>query len=425
MPKNYKNPLSLYIHIPWCIAKCPYCDFNSHAVNNDHLPEKKYLAALLIDLQLEAERVGQRELYSVFIGGGTPSLFSADAIAQLLQAIKQHFNVTTDIEITLEANPGTFEYAKFKDFAQAGINRLSIGVQSFSAKYLKALGRVHDDKQAKKAIEIAHTAGFKSFNVDLMFGLPQQTLAQALQDLEQAITIQAPHVSWYQLTLEPNTLFARKPPTLPDDDTLWDMQTAGQRLLAKTGFTQYEVSAYAQTGQQCRHNLNYWQFGDYAAIGAGAHAKITNPHTGVVQRYHKYRSPEAYMRARVNFLPRHSRASTNESKIKSQLDSPIKSANDNKRYKIDEIKKQNPFTSGEETIPPENLPFEFMLNALRLYQTIPLSLFTARTGLSASILQPKLNKLVSKGLARIQAEELHITHLGRRFLNDMVEMFLP
>ena len=287
-------PLSLYIHIPWCLRKCPYCDFNSHASPTD-LPEKPYIQALLTNLSQELPYIWGRKLESIFIGGGTPSLFSADSIDELLCGIRTMLPFRPNIEVTLEANPGTFEQEKFKGFRQAGINRLSVGIQSFNVEHLQALGRVHNRDEALRAADIARHAGFDNFNLDLMFGLPAQSIEQALADLQQAIDLQPTHLSWYQLTLEPNTYFYKHPPVLPGDDLIADMQFKGQELLSHSCYTQYEVSAYARPGFECRHNRNYWEFGDYVAIGAGAHGKITNPAEGSITRYHNYRQPTEYM----------------------------------------------------------------------------------------------------------------------------------
>ena len=269
-------PLAAYVHIPWCVRKCPYCDFNSHAAGPE-LPEDAYVAALLADLRADLEHVGDRRLSSIFFGGGTPSLFSAKALAAIIDGLERLVGFSEDIEITLEANPGTFEQAKFRDYRQLGINRLSIGVQSFQADKLKALGRIHDGDEAIRAADMARAAGFDNFNLDLMHGLPDQSLEDALSDLRIAIAQQPTHLSWYQLTLEPNTVFWSQPPQLPEDDILWDIQEAGQTLLAEHGYRQYETSAYAQPGRQARHNLNYWTFGDFLGIGAGATPSSATP----------------------------------------------------------------------------------------------------------------------------------------------------
>jgi putative oxygen-independent coproporphyrinogen III oxidase len=268
-------PLSLYIHIPWCVQKCPYCDFNSHGQKGQVLPESEYVSHLLDDLTEDAKLVGARAIHSIFIGGGTPSLFSAQAIQTLLDGVKKRVNLLVDAEITMEANPGTVESQRFADYVKAGITRISIGVQSFQPEKLAALGRIHDENQALNAVKLAKNIDLNSFNLDLMHGLPKQSLEDAMFDLNSAITQQPPHLSWYQLTIEPNTQFHSKPPKLPEDELLWDIQERGDELLKQAGFEQYEISAYSQVGQQCQHNLNYWRFGDYLGIGCGAHGKIT------------------------------------------------------------------------------------------------------------------------------------------------------
>ncbi len=376
-------PLSLYIHIPWCIRKCPYCDFNSHNAPNG-LPEKEYVQALLSDLASELPHIWGRKLESIFIGGGTPSLFSAESIDELLCGIRALLPFRPNIEVTMEANPGTFEQEKFKGFREAGINRLSMGIQSFNPQHLQALGRVHDREEALRAADIARTAGFDNFNLDLMFGLPQQTLEQAMQDIQQAMDLQPTHLSWYQLTLEPNTMFYKQPPALPDEDLLADMQVAGQQLLAASWYTQYEVSAYARPGRQCRHNRNYWEFGDYVAIGAGAHGKITQPVEASIIRYHKYRQPAEYMQQAV----------------------------------------QGSARSGEQTLSAQDLGFEFMLNALRLREGFAVSLFEARTGLAFRHLQAGLDQAVQRGLLTFDGENVRPTETGWQFLNEVMQLFL-
>ncbi|HFC93140.1 MAG TPA: radical SAM family heme chaperone HemW [Leucothrix mucor] len=379
-------PLSLYIHIPWCIKKCPYCDFNSHQITGD-LPEQAYIQALLKDLENELPAIWGRRLESVFIGGGTPSVFSAKAIEQLLSGLRALLPIRSRMEITLEANPGTFEQQRFEAYRQAGINRLSIGIQSFNANHLKSLGRIHNGEEAAHAAEIAKNAGFENFNLDIMFGLPQQSSTQALADLQQAIDCNAAHISWYQLTLEPNTLFHYAPPVLPNDEALWDMQQQGQALLQKAGFEQYEVSAYArkQAGmdKRCRHNMNYWQFGDYIGIGAGAHGKITAP-DGSIQRYSKYRQPKQYMQ---------------------QVGA------DNGR-------------SSQQLLEKAEIPFEFMLNALRLKQGVASELFVQRTHLALSEIEGKLEQLAKMGLITFNKQRIVTTSKGWDFLNDTIEAFI-
>jgi len=376
-------PLSLYIHIPWCIKKCPYCDFNSHQIT-DELPEKIYVQALLKDLEAELPAIWGRRLESIFIGGGTPSVFSAEAIDTLLSGLRALLPLRPSMEITLEANPGTFEQERFKAYREAGINRLSIGVQSFNAEHLTALGRIHDNKEAIQASSIAKQAGFDNFNLDLMFGLPKQSTAQALSDLQQAIDCQPSHISWYQLTLEPNTLFHHAPPALlPTNDDLWDMQQQGQRLLEQAGFLQYEVSAYAKNNQRSQHNTNYWEFGDYVGIGAGAHGKISSP-DGSIQRYSKYRQPKQYMDLAINGNAR----------------------------------------SSDEQLEKSDLPFEFMLNALRLKQGVEINLFEERTYLPFEQIEKKLQKAIQKGLIEENNQIIKTSPKGWDFLNDTIEYFI-
>lgn len=374
-------PLALYIHVPWCIRKCPYCDFNSHNAPAN-LPEQQYIQALLADLSQELPQIWGRRLESIFIGGGTPSLLSAASMEALLSGIRALIPFRPNIEITLEANPGTFEQEKFKGFREAGINRLSVGIQSFNPQHLQALGRVHNQSEALKAAEVARYAGFDNFNLDLMFGLPQQTLEEAMADLQQAIDLQPTHLSWYQLTLEPNTLFYKHPPVLPDDDLLVDMQYAGQALLQQAGFKHYEVSAYTKQ-QPCRHNLNYWEFGDYVGIGAGAHGKITDPF-GQVTRHQKYRQPAQYLQHVA----------------------------------------QGQVCSETQTLKPEDLKFEFMLNALRLKSGFSLDLFTERTGLGPETLQVPLAFAEAKGWLTIHDQQVRTTELGWQFLNTVIQLFL-
>ncbi|SFP03039.1 radical SAM family heme chaperone HemW [Pseudomonas borbori] len=374
-------PLALYIHIPWCVKKCPYCDFNSHAAGPT-LPEQEYVDALLADLDQDLPRVHGRPLRSIFFGGGTPSLFSAKALGRLLEGVERRIPFATDIEITLEANPGTFEQAKFRDYRALGINRLSIGVQSFQAEKLKALGRIHDGDEAIRAADMARAAGFANFNLDLMHGLPEQSIEDALGDLRIAIAQAPTHLSWYQLTLEPNTLFWSQPPTLPEDDILWDIQEAGQALLAEHGYAQYEVSAYAQPGKAARHNLNYWSFGDFLGIGAGAHAKLSSPQ-GVIARSWKTRLPKDYL-------------------------DPGKA-----------------FSAGERLLGPDELPFEFLMNVLRLTDGVASSLFTERTGLPLRVLAAAREEAEQRGLLQRDPARLVATREGQLFLNDLLQHFLP
>lgn len=375
-------PLSLYIHIPWCVRKCPYCDFNSHKAPQN-VPEETYVKALLTDLESELPHIWGRPIESIFIGGGTPSLFSAESIDQLLCGLRERLPIRPNMEITMEANPGTFEQERFSAYRKTGINRLSIGIQSFSKQKLKALGRIHDDTEALRAAEIARNAGFDNFNLDLMFGLPEQTIEQALDDLQQAINCKPTHISWYQLTIEENTLFHHAPPILPEDELLWNMMQQGQALLSQAGFSQYEVSAYAQKNRQCRHNVNYWQFGDYLGIGAGAHGKLTMP-DGQITRHSKYRHPEKYM----------------ETALKGEA------------------------RSSEPKLDKKDLCFEFLLNAIRLKQGFSKELFEARTLMPFSSIQSELNKSIDDGLMEVVDENYVTTEKGWLFINDIVERLL-
>ncbi|WP_407293219.1 radical SAM family heme chaperone HemW [Stutzerimonas zhaodongensis] len=374
-------PLAAYVHIPWCVRKCPYCDFNSHAAGPT-LPEDAYVEALLADLDADLEQIQSRKLTSIFFGGGTPSLFSAKALSRILEGMQQRVGFADGIEITLEANPGTFEQAKFRDYRSLGINRLSIGVQSFQAKKLKALGRIHDGNEAIRAAGMARAAGFDNFNLDLMHGLPGQSLEDALSDLRTAIAQQPTHLSWYQLTVEPNTEFWSKPPLLPEDETLWDIQEAGQALLASHGYAQYETSAYAQPGRQARHNLNYWTFGDFLGLGAGAHGKWTSP-SGEIRRHWKTRLPKDY---------------------------------------LDPAKR---FRAGEKQLEQSELPFEFMMNVLRLTDGVPSMLFTQRTGLTTDLLASGRREAEARGLLEPDPQRLAATPKGQLFLNDLLQLFLP
>lgn len=387
-------PLSLYIHMPWCVKKCPYCDFNSHEAKHD-IPEQAYIDALLKDLELELPQIWGRRLESIFIGGGTPSLFSADAYERLFSGLQQRLPMRPSLEITMEANPGTFEQERFKAYREVGINRLSIGIQSFDPNQLKRLGRIHDAAEAHRATEIAAAAGFDNINLDLMFGLPGQAIEEALRDLELAIAHKPQHLSWYQLTLEPNTFFHHQPPQhLPDNDLLADMSDAGIAKLADAGYQQYEVSAYAQAGKQCRHNLNYWEFGDYVAIGAGAHGKLSHydpeqPSALTITRYQKYKHPDTYLAEVANNSPRQT----------------------------------------ERQLPEQTIIAEFMLNALRLKEGVDLELFQARTGLSHQQLLPILELAAQKRLLQpveqmLSQGRLQSTQTGWLFLNDLIALFL-
>ncbi|GAB4394038.1 MAG: radical SAM family heme chaperone HemW [Gammaproteobacteria bacterium] len=381
--KQYVIPLSLYIHFPWCVQKCPYCDFNSHALRNQTIPEQAYIEALIGDLKQDLIWVQERPLQSIFMGGGTPSLFSGTAIKYLLDAIRQEIAWVEDIEITLEANPGTIDQAHFAAYRAAGVNRLSLGVQSLQDDKLNVLGRIHDQYAVLKAVDIARQSGFDNFNIDLMFGLPQQTTAQALDDLRQATELQPTHLSWYQLTIEPNTVFYKQTPTLPEDELLWEMTQVGQSYLQQQGFMQYEVSAYSRQ-QPCRHNLNYWQFGDYLGLGAGAHAKVTDLQSGTITRLVKYKQPTAYIQHAMN---------------------------------------QQAIV--QQTIVSEKaVAFEFMLNALRLVAPIDLALFEQRTGMSRDVIQPILLQAEQRELINLNGDSLVVTDLGKRFLNDLQALFL-
>ncbi|AQZ32015.1 YggW family oxidoreductase [Pseudomonas sp. LPH1] len=373
-------PLALYIHIPWCVRKCPYCDFNSHAAGPT-LPEEEYVDALLADLDADLQHVHGRPLTSIFFGGGTPSLFSDRALGRLLEGVERRVAFAPDIEITLEANPGTFEQAKFKGYRALGINRLSIGVQSFQQAKLKALGRIHDGDEAIRAADMARAAGFDNFNLDLMHGLPQQSIEDALFDLRTAIAQAPTHLSWYQLTMEPNTVFWSQPPELPEDDLLWDIQEAGQALLAAEGYAQYEVSAYAQPGKHARHNLNYWTFGDFLGIGAGAHAKLSTP-AGRIQRTWKTRLPKDYL-------------------------DPAKT-----------------FQAGDRPLEADELPFEFLMNVLRLTEGAPAELFSQRTGLPLQQLEQARREAERQGLLQADETRLVATAKGQLFLNDLLQQFL-
>lgn len=373
-------PLALYIHIPWCVRKCPYCDFNSHAAS-PVLPEEEYVDALLADLDQDLPTVYSRPLSSIFFGGGTPSLFSAAALGRLLAGVEQRIAFAPDIEITLEANPGTFEQDKFVAYRKLGINRLSIGIQSFQPQKLEALGRIHTGDEALRAAEMARRAGFDNFNLDLMHGLPDQSLEEALDDLRQAIALAPTHLSWYQLTLEPNTVFWNQPPVLPEDDILWDIQEAGQALLAEHGFSQYEVSAYARPGKAARHNLNYWSFGDFIGIGAGAHGKLSHPDGRIVRTW-KTRLPKDYL-------------------------NPAKQ-----------------FKAGEKSLAADELPFEFLMNALRLTQGVDAELFAKRTGLPLQSLAAARAEAEQKGLLQVEPTRLVATARGQLFLNDLLQYFL-
>ena len=373
-------PLSLYIHWPWCVRKCPYCDFNSHEAKGE-VPEQDYLDAVRLDLEQSLPLIWGRKIHTVFIGGGTPSLMSAQALDQLLAMVRTLLPLELDAEITMEANPGTFESERFKAYRGSGVNRLSIGIQSFNPAHLKALGRIHDGDEARRAVEIAQST-FDNFNLDLMYALPQQSLEEARRDLETALSFQPPHLSLYHLTMEPNTVFAKYPPQLPDDDLSADMQDMIAETTAAAGYEHYEVSAYAQKGRRARHNLNYWQFGDYLGIGAGAHSKISFPHR--ILRQARFKQPASFIEA---------------------------------------ARRGNPMQE-EREIGRADMGFEFMLNALRLVDGFDPNLFGERTGMNISAISKALNEAESKGLLYRDHKLIRPTELGQRFLNDLQEMFL-
>ncbi|RUR17620.1 radical SAM family heme chaperone HemW [Legionella sp. km535] len=374
------RPLSLYIHIPWCIRKCPYCDFNSHK-SPDALPELQYVRALIEDLQSDLTQFPVREITSIFIGGGTPSLFSAEAYNILFTQLKQLLPFAPDIEITMEANPGSVEQQRFTEYRQTGINRLSLGIQSFNPVHLKALGRIHDEHQAHTAIIAARAAGFDNLNLDIMHGLPNQSVEQGLADLTTALSHQPEHLSWYQLTIEPNTVFYKVKPPLPSEDDAFLLEEQGLNLLGESGYSRYEISAFSQSGRQARHNLNYWLFGDYLGIGAGAHGKITTAHS--IQRTRKHRQPKDYL-------------------------NPDK-----------------PYLAHSEKVKDDDLLFEFMLNTTRLEQPIPLDLFNQTTGLNLNRLLPKLKIAQDKNLIVLTNDYWQVSPLGRRFTNNLQALFLP
>jgi putative oxygen-independent coproporphyrinogen III oxidase len=373
-------PLSLYVHIPWCVRKCPYCDFNSHAAGAE-IPEQAYIQRLIADLQQDQPLAQGRNLRSIFFGGGTPSLFSAAGIGEIVAAAERIIGFEEGIEITLEANPGTFEQEKFSGFRNAGINRLSIGIQSFNDSHLTKLGRIHSGDQALSAINTARRAGFENFNLDLMHGLSGQSLSEARADLLQAIDQGARHISWYQLTIEPNTEFYSRPPQLPEDDILADIQQMGMALLDQHGYGQYEVSAFAHPGQRSQHNINYWQFGDYLGIGAGAHGKITLPAEHKIIRSNKTRQPDHYLSQDLQMLGR------------------------------------------QKTIAEEELAMEFMMNGLRLREGVPASYFSQRTGLPSSSIEQQVEKLQSQGLLEMDRQQFRATPLGYQFLNSLLQGF--
>lgn len=370
--------LSLYIHIPWCVQKCPYCDFNSHALKGE-VPHEDYVQHLLRDLDNDAGYAQGREISTIFIGGGTPSLLSGEAMKTLLDGVRARLPLAQNAEITMEANPGTVEADRFALYQQAGINRISIGVQSFSEAKLQRLGRIHGPEEAKRAAHLASGLGLRSFNLDLMHGLPDQSLEEAIDDLRQAIALNPPHLSWYQLTIEPNTLFGSRPPVLPDDDALWDIFEQGHQLLSAAGYQQYETSAYARPGYQCEHNLNYWRFGDYLGIGCGAHGKITFP-DGQILRTAKTRHPRGYMEGR--YLER------------------------------------------QHYVAQSDKPFEFFMNRFRLLEPAPREEFSHYTGLTEQDIRPQLDAAIAQGYLTECEQFWQITEHGKLFLNSLLEIFL-
>ncbi|MGD8925535.1 MAG: radical SAM family heme chaperone HemW [Thioalkalispiraceae bacterium] len=377
-------PLGLYIHFPWCVKKCPYCDFNSHTVK-DELPEADYINRLLDDLDQELPGIWGRKIHSIFMGGGTPSLFSARAMDQLISGLRARLNLKPDLEITMEANPGTVEQAKFSEFYTSGINRLSIGVQSFNNSHLQTLGRIHDARQAIKAIEAAHQAGFERINIDLMYGLPGQTPGEAAGDIQMAVAMHPSHISYYQLTLEPNTYFHAHPPLLPDDERIADIEERSREQLALNNFDRYEISAYAKPGEACQHNLNYWQFGDYLGIGAGAHGKLTHVASQQIQRSWKVKNPRDYLAAA----------------------------------------KPQERISGTQILDQATTAFEFFLNSMRLTEGFESALFQQRTGLPISHVEQQLQQAESRGLIEWGLKHIKPTQTGLQFLNNLTELFLP
>jgi putative oxygen-independent coproporphyrinogen III oxidase len=381
-------PLSLYIHMPWCVKKCPYCDFNSHGLRSEPPPYADYIDHLLADLDADradfAAALDGRPVVSIFFGGGTPSLFSPELIHRLLEGVRQRLTLADAAEITMETNPGTVEHGSFSGYLAAGINRLSFGVQSFDDDKLKRLGRIHSAGEAERAVKSAQDAGYSNINLDLMYALPQQTLAGALADVERALALQPSHISHYQLTLEPNTAFAANPPPLPDDDHAWAMQEACESRLADGGYRQYEISAYAKPDRQCTHNLNYWRFGDYLGIGAGAHAKVSDATTRQIHRRWKTRLPRAYLVAGAGAAR----------------------------------------IGGDHVVGADQLPFEYMLNALRLIDGVPLTDFGERTGLPLASIAAGLSIARQRDWLDDDPHRLHTTVLGQRFLNDVIATFL-
>ena len=377
-------PLSLYVHMPWCVRKCPYCDFNSHTAP-DELPAGKYIQALVADLEQDLPLIWGRPVQSVFFGGGTPSLFSAEHIAGFLSSVRALLDLRPDVEISLEANPGTVERDSFTAYAQAGVNRVSLGVQSFDDELLKRIGRIHGRQEIERSLQSLHSAGISNFNIDLMFALPGQRLDQSRQDIELAIKAGPAHVSFYQLTIEPNTVFAAQPPDLPADNLAWDMQQAGLELLEANAYKQYEISAFAQADKRCRHNMNYWRYGDFLAVGAGAHGKITMAAESSVQRFAKHRHPKRYLQGL----------------------------------------RKGDWRAETRLLSEDELVFEFFLNQLRLKQGLSINDFQARTGLPWTAVESRVQKAVDRNLLHLQHGRVSPTSLGWRFVNDIQQMFLP
>jgi oxygen-independent coproporphyrinogen-3 oxidase len=381
MPVLTTPPLSLYVHLPWCVRKCPYCDFNSYAVK-DALPEAAYVEALTRDIEAQAPEVRGRPVISIFFGGGTPSLFTPEAIGRVLEAAQRHLAIASDVEVTLEANPGTVERGRFAGYRAAGVTRVSLGAQSFDANQLKVLGRIHSPAETIRAAEELHAAGLTNFNLDLMYALPGQDAAGAARDVEQALALHPAHLSHYQLTLEPGTQFAANPPALPPDDLAAEMLTACHEHLARAGFARYETSAYSLSGKQCRHNLNYWTFGDYLGIGAGAHGKLTDTNSGVIYRTTQQREPRRYLA-------------------------------------------MSPRAFARQPVPPEDLPFEFMMNALRLTGGFELDVFSARTGIAWPAVARTFDAFQARGLVEIVGGSCKPTPFGVSFVNEMLLELLP
>ena len=393
-------PLALYIHLPWCVRKCPYCDFNSHEIKGGSFPQQEYVDAVVRDLKFSAGLFQGRELVSVFFGGGTPSVMPARAIGSILEAVDAVSALSTDTEITLEANPGTVDSERFAAYRSLGVNRLSVGVQSFSDAGLAAIGRIHDGNGALSALETAVGAGFSNINIDLMYGLPGQTVEDAMSDLDRAVSLEPAHISWYQLTIEPNTVFHARPPPLPDDDLVWQMQSCGADYLNRQRYRQYEVSAWSREGRACRHNLNYWEFGDYIGIGAGAHGKsTTRTSTPTANAAPFRREPEQ------TSITRQSRLRVPASYIRNAgTDSAI---------------------ADTKVLTKEDCILEFMLNALRLNDGVPQDYFSKRTGLSADTIRASVDAAKKEGLLEAEQGMLKATEKGSRYLNDLLQYFMP